>query len=626
MASHDIVVFGIGPVQSFITAARRTQDLWAASQILSLLALAGVKALEAGGAQVVFPVRAAGAAWPDSVPNRFAGVVSGGQGEAAAKKAACAVRRAWDALAEDVRKQFEIRFALSGQCEWSDIWRRQTRDWLEVYWVAAPWDGSEKTFGQAYHSAQQAMDARKRLRHYPGGAGEPNAKSTLTGDREALRGDRNTDARPFWAAVREQRPLHVRTGEQLSAIDAIKRFAQDSGALIDGKSLPSDAFPSTSSIACRPFRSAVLRAWTTGQIADKAKAHLDALKRLGVRLPGPPLKADAAPQEWFKRYDGDCFYVDSLADEQLKDFLNLSGPPTETQRQRAADARQTLRELLHATTNAGIPPPHPYFAVCVMDGDRMGKLLSSCVSQGEVGGVSAGLSNFAADRAPGIVEKQHSGRLVYAGGDDVLALAPVDDALAIADGLRRAFTEVMQPKVTPAMRDSGIAEPAASAGIAVAHHTYPLDRVVRVAYAAEHAAKNEQGRAAVVVDVLRRSGERRQVGMKWGYGDEAPNALEVVWNVRDALRSGVLSGKAVYELDQELPVLAGSHDHAVPPDACDAEIARLFRRHTPKQADRPRTEALAQQVASLGRAIGPVHLGGWLLLARFLAEGGGDRA
>lgn len=31
----EIVIFAIGPVQSYIAAARRTQDLWAGSRLLS---------------------------------------------------------------------------------------------------------------------------------------------------------------------------------------------------------------------------------------------------------------------------------------------------------------------------------------------------------------------------------------------------------------------------------------------------------------------------------------------------------------------------------------------------------------------------------------------------------------
>jgi len=42
MVARDLVIFALGPVQAFIATARRTQDLWMGSQLLSLLALAGV--------------------------------------------------------------------------------------------------------------------------------------------------------------------------------------------------------------------------------------------------------------------------------------------------------------------------------------------------------------------------------------------------------------------------------------------------------------------------------------------------------------------------------------------------------------------------------------------------------
>jgi hypothetical protein len=56
------------------------------------------------------------------------------------------------------------------------------------------------------------------------------------------------------------------------------------------------------------------------------------------------------------------------------------------------------------------------------------------------------LSNFALLCARPIVEA-FDGRLIYAGGDDVVALAPAETALACVEGLRAAFTgrEVKSP-------------------------------------------------------------------------------------------------------------------------------------------------------------------------------------
>ncbi|MEZ5352293.1 MAG: hypothetical protein R2762_06615 [Bryobacteraceae bacterium] len=43
--------------------------------------------------------------------------------------------------------------------------------------------------------------------------------------------------------------------------------------------------------------------------------------------------------------------------------------------------------------------------------------------------ISAALANFSHRIVPWVVEREFSGRLIYAGGDDVLCLAPAADAL-----------------------------------------------------------------------------------------------------------------------------------------------------------------------------------------------------
>ncbi|MFS8580603.1 MAG: hypothetical protein LOD88_11335, partial [Novibacillus thermophilus] len=42
---QSLLVFSIGPVQSFIAAARKLEDLWSGSYVLSYLAESGIKRL-----------------------------------------------------------------------------------------------------------------------------------------------------------------------------------------------------------------------------------------------------------------------------------------------------------------------------------------------------------------------------------------------------------------------------------------------------------------------------------------------------------------------------------------------------------------------------------------------------
>jgi hypothetical protein len=54
--------------------------------------------------------------------------------------------------------------------------------------------------------------------------------------------------------------------------------------------------------------------------------------------------------------------------------------------------------------------------------------------------ISEALANFALKVVPFVVEELHAGRLVYAGGDDVLALLPLADVLPAAHKLRALFS------------------------------------------------------------------------------------------------------------------------------------------------------------------------------------------
>jgi CRISPR-associated protein Cmr2 len=182
------------------------------------------------------------------------------------------------------------------------------------------------------------------------------------------------------------------------------------------------------------------------------------------------------------------------------------------------------------------PAGGAYFAVLAMDGDEMGKWISAekrelkCEA-GEHRAFSARLSEFALKHAARTV-REHDGLLIYAGGDDVLALLPADAALQCAKALRDKFREVLKlPGID------------ASAGIAIAHCMEPLQDVVKAAGAAVHRAKDEHHRRAVAVTLLKRSAGSVEWGCRWDEG-----GLELHAAFARALREKRLSGKAPYRL------------------------------------------------------------------------------
>jgi CRISPR-associated protein Cmr2 len=146
-------------------------------------------------------------------------------------------------------------------------------------------------------------------------------------------------------------------------------------------------------------------------------------------------------------------------------------------RQQLLDAYRVL------TDKAG--EPSAFYALLLMDGDRVGALLRA-----QEKSVAGGLAAFSrgVDRT---IRDGHGGNTVYAGGDDVLALLPLEGALPAALALQRAYRVAFQDQAT------------ISAAIVLTHFHVPLRHVLHEARRhLEDVAKAENGRDSLALCVL----------------------------------------------------------------------------------------------------------------------------
>jgi CRISPR/Cas system-associated protein Cas10 (large subunit of type III CRISPR-Cas system) len=97
--------------------------------------------------------------------------------------------------------------------------------------------------------------------------------------------------------------------------------------------------------------------------------------------------------------------------------------------------------------------------------------------------------------------------LIYAGGDDVLAVVKAKRAFEIAKKLAKDFTTTLN--------DNGSRDVTASVGIAIGSTKAPLQDLIKEAQVAESRAKHVYGRDALAVCILKRSGEILHWGCKW---------------------------------------------------------------------------------------------------------------
>jgi len=246
-----------------------------------------------------------------------------------------------------------------------------------------------------------------------------------------------------------------------------------------------------------------------------------------------------------------------------------------------------------------------------MDGDKMGILLSKVESVKEHIDISTALSDFSRNVVRLLVEENYPGRLIYAGGDDVFALAPlarnvsraqgIVTALDLANKLQEAYHSTVADSVLDLKRKENVT---ASTGIAIAHHYTSLSYMRRVAKASEDLAKEHYGRNTLVVTVIRRSGEQTRVGCHWRYAGLADEGqpISLVTRFYELFKFDMLSPKSVYILLEEASTLVKLEQKAQ-----QSEIKRVFLRQSSdgkqKKLDEKEIERLSEHLVNLAVAM-----------------------
>lgn len=194
-------------------------------------------------------------------------------------------------------------------------------------------------------------------------------------------------------------------------------------------------------------------------------------------------------RQW-KALDGAVFFDAMLENKNLWD----------TQQQ--AIAADVLTKLKEVRDKAKLNPASPFYAVLLMDGDELG--LQMC-DQDKQQSITNGLAQFTA--GVGDIVYEHNGFLVYAGGDDVLALLPLEDALSCATALRKHYLACFATTLVTT---------SISAAIEYAHVKMPLGKVLRDAHdLLDEVAKDGRGRDAVACRVWKPGGMALEWAQPW---------------------------------------------------------------------------------------------------------------
>jgi len=569
--SEAVLIFTFSPIQSFITEARRTADLFVASQILVKLAQSAGEALKQYGT-LVYPE----AIEEDDVPNKIMVLLPWEKAQIAAEDGKKALLREWENIAGMAKDELK-KIKPFPDDTWDKIWQRQTANLWEVYWSAANLDG--RTYAEGYKEAERALAGAKRFRTFEA-ADEYELKDSLSGRREALH-TASFNAKEYWTQIYNDiaaaKKLHPEGRERLDAIGATKRFCK----------LARNNFPSTSTIASTDF-------------LNKARPYLADYRQVVEKQLGNHLYFVRQDNDW--PYDGDLLFIETLTQHRLENSYGVKGL--------SSVQLQEAQEKLHEVYKTAKSKPSPYYALIVLDGDDMGKKIDECLKlenpQESHRNFSIKLREFSS-KVPDII-KNHSSRVVYNGGDDVVALAPLMQAFPLVQLLSNKFAEAT----------TGCT---ASVGIAIVHHLYPLGKAVQAARDAEREAKQVPDKASVCVKVLKRSGTTLTVRSRWqDFNSYFSKVTEFFKKDKDDQESP-LAGKFAYDIVQSAITFPASDE------MFKAELTRLLKRHRNKEhpmAPNPQEWGEKLQVWSANLPEAYKELGNWLILARFIAKGGSE--
>ncbi len=584
---EHLIVISLGPVQDFIAQARKTRDLWFGSHLLSELSRVAAEHFQKEG-ELVFPALPAHAESElDANKENKLPVANKIIGLTRSSDPGSLVKRVWEAVQEHWKRYTQSAQRLLEQANVINpaMWKRQVKDFIEFHaaWSELP---NRRGYKEALERVNQLLAGRKTLRDF-----RPNdpsriygeLKSSLNPGRESVLLERHyTDYSCFG----------IKRKETLDAISLVKRL----GTWIEQEVNPADQpyhFKSVCDLAFRPYRIRIKGDEEMNRRAALFYQHMIELCSFDLKL----------PREIKAARDIDTFDSRLFYEQQMEDLVEEYWDQRRKMSQSEEDGKKDLVKRLCASIrqfHAELAVrPSPYYAFLLCDGDRVGDRLKRLGDLKLHQQWSKRLSQFAANSRK--IIQSHGGEFIYGGGDDCMALLPLDNCLQAVNDLRCHFSAIVQDNP-----DNDIAQPedspTLSAGLVVAHMLEPLGEVRRMAERAERRAKVYRNR--LVVHVQKRSGgDQLQVSMSW-----AENPVKWLDELRRLYEKNVISVQLAHDLRQlhrryESVKFPLAFIEAEKRELIVKEIERLLRKKKLDQflIEDENPETLSQRMASLIR-------------------------
>ncbi|MCX7628199.1 MAG: type III-B CRISPR-associated protein Cas10/Cmr2 [Methylophilaceae bacterium] len=540
-------------------------------------------------------------------------------------------------------------------------------DWGDGTTFFAPNPGV--LYPAVYDLAERVLAAAKAVRPF-GSNRQSGWRDSMTGEAEWLTTDRAQLALPpgqrkdtLWTRITSKKPAWAKEGEHLGALSAIKRLWPTIFAEEVGKALAAGE---------RGEQKAIGRfviSTHTMALAHQLDQWLEHGGHMAAGLAKELHQADvvALPRRLMLRHRANP----ALADAKRLPGL-LEAAPEDKDDATIERAQQLVRQTLATALDKDEIRLETYYALLMMDGDHMGAILSGDektaisyrasfhpqvqkgfdahaasqplikqygdqkrpISPNRHLAISGALNDFSQTVVRHVVEEEHLGRVIYAGGDDVLAMLPVADLLSCMQRLRHAYSGTLpedetkdwgELRKTPGtlhckggfawldgrlMRMMG-KHATASTGAVIAHHQAPLSAVLRELRAAEQRAKNDGERDAFSITVIKRSGGALYLTAKWG------EPLALLENLRRFLAHEDTSRRVVYH---SLEWLKDLPDPKTAPDMLETLLAYQLARQSGGSPEAPGLARRLTTLVTAQRGNGLAWLANFLTVAEFLAR------
>jgi CRISPR-associated protein Cmr2 len=521
-------IFTFSPVQGFISNSRRLSDLYHSSLLLSTLTESLMeKLIKDLNTEIIYPVLVEDGQGLANYPNRIVFLADGCICEDVVKK----FQELWKGVYETILREVLDRVGISK--EEKEKIEEQAKLHLENYFRAycectnseevKKWKEKLKQnlgkdyddYAVAYDWTERKLGALKSKKHYEplmdvytyNGGKHPDG-CTLCGERAHLAVDWKKLKESLQEDKREdniRRISHyLKEGERLCGVCLVKRFAF--------YRLKRQTFPSVHDIANAKFKE---------ELKDFEQRRPDLANRLKSLLKN--YMGEEKPRLW--EYNAELFDIKELERTKME----------EEDPEGVID--DLISELRQIYNNKFLSEPSKnYFAIIISDGDSMGdwlglnsKIRKEKLERSFHETFSKALSNYARE-IKSLESKEKFGlRIVYAGGDDVLAVADLRGFLDFAGKLNPIFKEKVGENAS------------VSAGIVIGHQKDNLAYLLNEARKAEKKAKSVEGKSAFCITVIPRGGGPVSFWAKWEF-------LNLFKDTVEYFEKEIIGDRTVYDI------------------------------------------------------------------------------